>query len=74
MTTVSVGVKLDEDGREFSASSTADAAKVPSGSAAKPFTTVALLQLALAGKVDLDAPVAPTVDAWHAAQSPPWRR
>ena len=71
VTTVSVGVKLDEDGREFSASSSADAAKVPSGSAAKPFTTVALLQLALAGKVDLDTPVAPTVDAWHAAQSPP---
>ena len=52
---------LRSDGRAAAASSRRRRARTPPDAFA-PLR---------AGKVDLDAPVAPTVDAWHAAQSPP---
>jgi CubicO group peptidase (beta-lactamase class C family) len=69
---ISVSVKLDE-GREYAAAAGSHGfsarSKVPSGSAVKPFTAVALLQLSLAGRLELDMPIAPTVDAWRTTQS-----
>ena len=71
---VSVAVKLDE-GAEFSASQghgDFDAkSRIPSGSAVKPFIAASLLQFAVAGRLDINAPAAQTLDRWRANQSLP---
>jgi CubicO group peptidase (beta-lactamase class C family) len=71
---ISVSVKLDEGDEAAAAAGSggfSPKSKVPSGSAVKPFTAVALLQLSIAGVLDIDAPVAPIVDAWRTKQSLP---
>ena len=65
---VASGWASHEAGKEYRATT---ASLFPAGSVTKTFMAVTMLQLAEAGRVDLDRSIASYVDPWNAAQTPP---